>query len=587
VSAPAPQEGAIGAMDGSSRGMLSIVVPAYNEQDNVRRVYERLAEVLAPLGIEWELIFSVDPGTDRTEELIRELCDRDAHVKMLRFSRRFGQPMATIAGLEAARGDAVVVIDCDLQDPPELIPELLACWRDGYDVVYAQRRTRAGETLPKRLVAALGYRVIKRIADVEIPPNTGDFRLMSRRVVDNVVSLQESHGFLRGLVGLVGFPQTNVPYDRDPRTAGTSKYNRFWGSLVIGLNGVVGFSRYPLQLISILGVVISGLAFFVAIVYLALKLAGVAFPVGNPTIVSAVAFFSGIQLLSLGVIGEYVGRIYDEARRRPKYILESRYGWGEDQLMSAAPRRRAADHAAMPPVCILAGGLGTRLGERVRDTPKPLLEVAGEPFLIHQLRLLAQHGMHEVVLCVGYLGEQIEAQIGHERFGIDIRYSFDAVAGADGTLGAIRRALPLLGERFLVLYGDTYLRIDYGAVARRWRESGLPAVMTVLRNEGRWDTSNVIYRHGMVLRYDKGSPSPEMRWIDYGLGGLTLRALGRVPASESDLAVLYQRLAEHGELLGFEASERFYEIGTQQALAEAEAFLHSQTGGSRPARSGS
>jgi len=309
--------------------MLSIVIPAYNEQDNIRRVYERLSGIMGQLDLEWELIFSVDPCTDQTEELIRELCDQDARVKMLRFSRRFGQPMATIAGLEAARGDAVVVIDCDLQDPPELIPELLARWREGYDVVYAQRRTRAGETIPKRIVAALGYRLIKRIADVEIPPNTGDFRLMSRRVVDNVVSLQESHGFLRGLVGLVGFPQASVPYDRDPRAAGTSKYNRFWGSLVIGLNGVVGFSRYPLQLISIMGFAISGLAFLVALVYLGLKLGGLNFPVGNPTIVIVVAFFSGIQLLSLGVIGEYVGRIYDESRNRPKYILESRYGWDD------------------------------------------------------------------------------------------------------------------------------------------------------------------------------------------------------------------------------------------------------------------
>jgi dolichol-phosphate mannosyltransferase len=248
---------------------------------------------------------------------------------MLRFSRRFGQPMATIAGLEAARGDAVVVIDCDLQDPPELIPELLARWRDGHDVVYAQRRTRAGETIPKRIVASVGYRMIKRIADVEIPPNTGDFRLMSRRVVDNVVSLQESHGFLRGLVGLVGFPQTSVLYDRDPRAAGTSKYNRFWGSLVIGLNGIVGFSRYPLHLISLLGIVLAGFAFGLATVYVGLKLGGLGFPVGNPTIVIVVSLFSGIQLLSLGVIGEYVGRIYDESRHRPKYIVESRYGWDD------------------------------------------------------------------------------------------------------------------------------------------------------------------------------------------------------------------------------------------------------------------
>ena len=223
-------------------------------------------------------------------------------------------------------------------------------------------------------------------------------------------------------------------------------------------------------------------------------------------------------------------------------------------------------------MCILAGGLGSRLGERVADTPKPLLQVAGEPFLMHQLRLLSSHGAGEVVLCVGYRGEQIQSRIGERRFGIAIRYSFDA-PGLDGTLGAIRRALPLLGERFLVLYGDTYLRIDYRAVARRWAESGLPAVMTVLRNDGRWDTSNVVYRDGMVLCYAKRSPTPEMRWIDYGLGGLTASSLDRVPTSEGDLAVLYERLAQRGELLGFEASERFYEIGTMPALMETEAFL--------------
>lgn len=325
----APTTAATAAREAGARKTLSIVIPAYNEQDNVPVAYARLREVMAGLDLDWELIFSVDPCTDRTEELIVELCKSDPHVKMLRFSRRFGQPMATIAGLEAARGDAVVVIDCDMQDPPELIPKLVETWHEGWDVVYAQRRTRAGETLPKRIVAALGYRVIRRIADVEIPPNTGDFRLMSRRVVDNVVALKESHGFLRGLVGLVGFRQTSIPYDRDPRAAGTSKYNRFWGSLVIGLNGIVGFSRYPLQLISMLGMVLSALAFLLALVYLGLKLGGQGFPVGNPTIVIVVAFFSGIQLLSLGVMGEYVGRIYDESRHRPKYIIESRCGWDD------------------------------------------------------------------------------------------------------------------------------------------------------------------------------------------------------------------------------------------------------------------
>jgi dolichol-phosphate mannosyltransferase len=306
---------------------VSVVIPAFNEEANIERVYERLSRVLDAIDPRWELIFAVDPSTDRTEELIVELSERDPRVKLLKFSRRFGQPMATLAGLGASSGEAVVVIDCDLQDPPELITELVARWREGYDVVYAQRRTREGETFVKRLVAATGYRVIERIADVDIPPNTGDFRLMSRRVVDHVVALKESHGFLRGLVGLVGFKQTSVLYDRDARAGGAGKYNRFFGSLVIGLNGVFGFSNYPLRLISLGGILFSFIALILAFTYLVLKLSGYPFPLGNPTIVIIVTFFSGIQLLSLGVMGEYIGRIHDEVRERPKYIVESRVGF--------------------------------------------------------------------------------------------------------------------------------------------------------------------------------------------------------------------------------------------------------------------
>ena len=232
--------------------------------------------------------------------------------------------------------------------------------------------------------------------------------------------------------------------------------------------------------------------------------------------------------------------------------------------------------SALPPVCILAGGLGTRLGERVRDTPKPLVEVAGEPFLYHQLRLLAARGASEVVLCVGYLGELIEQRIGTERFGLTISYSFDD-PGLDGTFGAILRARALLSERFLVLYGDTYLRIDYAAAAEAWERSGLPAMMTVLRNENRWDTSNAVYVDGRVVAYDKQAQRPEMDWIDYGLGGLEQTALDLAPPGTRNLSDLYHQLAGEGRLHGFEATERFYEIGTPEGLAATDAFLRSIT----------
>jgi NDP-sugar pyrophosphorylase family protein len=224
-------------------------------------------------------------------------------------------------------------------------------------------------------------------------------------------------------------------------------------------------------------------------------------------------------------------------------------------------------------VCILSGGLGTRLGDLVADTPKPLLEVAGEPFLFHQLRLLAAHGATSVVLCVGYRGEQIEKAIGAERYGIRVAYSYDGPQVA-GTLGAIKRALSLLPSRFLILYGDTYLRIDYRDVARAWRESGLPALMTVLRNDGRWDRSNARLEGDRVVAYDKAAPTPEMRWIDYGLGGLERQLVEEV-RSESDLSALQSTLAAQGRLFGYLATERFFEIGTPEALAETDRFLRS------------
>lgn len=325
--------------------VVSVVVPCLNEEDNVGPLYERVHATLVAAGVDYEIIFSLDPCTDATEERIRELRARDPRVKMLRLSRRFGQPAATLAGVRMASGDAVVVIDCDLQDPPELIGPMIERWSEGFDVVYAQRRSRAGETIPKRMVAALGYRVIRKVSEVEIPTNTGDFRLMSRRVVDEVLRLNETHGFLRGLVALVGFPQASVLYDRDPRATGSGKYNRFTGSVRIGLNGIIGFSRYPLQIITMIGLLTFTFAMLLGLTYFALRIAGIEIVWGNPTLVMILSFFSGIQLLSLGVIGEYVGRIYDEVKRRPMFVVDALEGFErplaqlEDDGAPGAPTR--------------------------------------------------------------------------------------------------------------------------------------------------------------------------------------------------------------------------------------------------------
>jgi NDP-sugar pyrophosphorylase family protein len=209
------------------------------------------------------------------------------------------------------------------------------------------------------------------------------------------------------------------------------------------------------------------------------------------------------------------------------------------------------------------------------DRPKALVEVAGQPFLFHQLRLLADNGARRVVLCVGYLGEQVRATLGEQHFGLELLYSFDA-PGLDGTLGAIRRASRLLGERFLVQYGDTYLQVDYGAFASGWQRSGRCAAMAVLHNAGRWGASNVSFHDGRIERYDKNHPTADMEWIDYGLGGFTSAALAMVPQPERDLSVLQSELAGRRELYGFAATKRFYEIGTPTALRETDRYLRSR-----------
>jgi len=307
--------------------LLSLVVPVYREEKNIPEFIRRIGTILAPISEDYEVIFAMDPSPDRTEDVILEHRARDPRIKLLKFSRRFGQPMASLAGMQYSSGDAVIVMDVDMQDPPELVAQMVDKWREGYDVVLPQRTRRTGEPWIKRLVAETGYKVINKIADVRIPPNSGDFRLMSRRVVNEVVKLKESHGFLRGMVAVVGFRQYLLPFERPARYSGETKYNRFFGSLRIGFNGIICFSTYALTLSTQLGFLIAGASFVIAIAYLIMKLCGFPFPVGNPTLVILILFMGGIQLISVGILGEYIGRIYEEVRARPRFIVDRAEGF--------------------------------------------------------------------------------------------------------------------------------------------------------------------------------------------------------------------------------------------------------------------
>ena len=320
-----------------------MVVPVYKEERNIAPFLERMEPVLAAISERYEIVFCLDPSPDRTEHVIAAEIARNRRIKLVVFSRRFGQPAATMAGIALSKGDTCVVIDVDLQDPPELIAQLHAKLGEGFDVVYAKRRSRKGETLAKRAISWVGYGAINRLSDVDIPRNTGDFRIMSRRVCDELNRLNEGHGFLRGLVAFIGFPQAFVEYDRDPRLAGVGHYNRFTGSLKIGLNGIISFGSRPLQLMSIAGFVVAGISFAIGLTYLIAKLAGVEFSAGLPTTVLAVTFFSGVQLLSLGLIGEYVGRIYDEVKRRPKYIVDKTLNMAPGDPPTGEPPRAEAE----------------------------------------------------------------------------------------------------------------------------------------------------------------------------------------------------------------------------------------------------
>lgn len=312
-------------VDNFASPFLSVVVPVYRDPDCISPFLSRIRTVLTNSEVRsYEIIFAVDPSNDETYSVIEAEADKDDSVRALLFSRRVGQPIATIAGLEHSRGEVVVVMDVDLQDPPELIATMIEKWKQGYLVVYAKRRSRDGETATKRIVTRVGYALISRFGSVPIPRDTGDFRLMDRRVVNELAKFNESHGFLRGLVALVGFKQTAIEFDRPARQSGRGNYNRYLGSLKIGFDGVVGFSSALLNLSTFFGLVTATTSFLLGAAYAVLTLLGFPFPIGNPTIVTLILFVGGVQLICIGIMGQYIGRIYDEVKRRPRYIVDQR-----------------------------------------------------------------------------------------------------------------------------------------------------------------------------------------------------------------------------------------------------------------------
>jgi len=308
----------------------SIVVPVYNEELVVEESYRRLKTVMDQTGESYELIFVNDGSRDKTEELVSGLCDEDSNVRLLSFSRNFGHQTAITAGMDAASGQAIVVIDADLQDPPEVILEMIDKWKEGYDVVYGQRISREGETAFKKVTAKAFYRIMKGLTSVDIPVDTGDFRLIDRKVCAVLSSLTEKNRYVRGLVSWVGFRQTAVLFHRKERFAGETKYP-LKKMLKFALDGITTFSYKPLKISTYVGFLVSLLSFLYLLVVLCLRIFTDQTVAGWASALSVSLIFNGVILMMLGIIGEYIGRIYDETKNRPLYVIREKKGFTEEK----------------------------------------------------------------------------------------------------------------------------------------------------------------------------------------------------------------------------------------------------------------
>lgn len=313
----------------SEAPLLSVVVPIWNEELVIPEMYRRMTAVLEGIGERYELILVNDGSRDRSSEMLRALHEQDPRVKVIEFARNFGHQIAITAGMDYARGEAVVVIDSDLQDPPEVIPEMVAKWREGYEVVYGVRTEREGESRFKLWTARAFYRFIRRMTSVEIPVDAGDFRLMDRRAAQTMRAIREKHRFMRGLSAWVGFRQYALPYRRKARFAGSTKYP-LSKMLKLATDAITNFSYLPLQFATYIGFVSAILALVGTVLASILRLSNNHFLEGQTTALVAVLFLGGVQLISLGIIGEYLGRIYEEVKARPLYIVGNALGYDQD-----------------------------------------------------------------------------------------------------------------------------------------------------------------------------------------------------------------------------------------------------------------
>lgn len=302
-------------------GIISVVAPAYNEDEVLPEFHKRLTTVFGNLDWQLEIVYVNDGSRDRTLNILNQLREEDSRVTIINLSRNFGKEIAMTAGIDNACGEAVVVIDTDLQDPPELIREMIQQWLKGYDVVYAQRISRDGETWLKKATASVFYRVIRRISGIEIPKDTGDYRLMSRRAVEALKKLREQHRFMKGLFAWIGFPQKSLPYQRDPRFAGETKWNYF-KLLNFAIEGITSFTIAPLKVSSYLGIAIAIMAFIYATVVIFKTLVFGEPVAGYPSLMVIVLMLGGLQLAALGIIGEYLGRMFNEVKQRPLYLIQ-------------------------------------------------------------------------------------------------------------------------------------------------------------------------------------------------------------------------------------------------------------------------